>query len=298
MRNTQIPRDSEWNILKLLRWTTAYFQSHAIESSRAAAEILLAHVLNIDRVDLYIQYDRPLNQSELHAFKSLIKRRLNREPVAYILGRKEFWSLNLAVTADVLIPRPETESLVEWALARLPRREAGRQRRILGLGTGTGAIVLALAKERPGHRFVATDISTGALALASRNAADCQLADVVSFICGDWLMPFRTGSAKFDLIVSNPPYIPEAEIENLQPEITRFEPRLALDGDADGLGCIRSLIHTAPAHLVPGGELMLEMGADQKEMVTRLVEDAGHYTGIEFRKDYSGNDRVARMQRK
>lgn len=297
MRNRQIPRESDWNILKLLRWTTSYFQSHAIESSRAAAEILLAHVLKINRVDLYVQFDRPLNQSELGAYKSLIKRRLNREPVAYILGTKEFWSLDLTVSPDVLIPRPETECLVEWALERIPRLQSENPQRVLELGTGSGAIVLALASERPGHNFIATDISVAALELARRNAADCQLAGDVSFVCGDWMSPFRTDPDKFDLIVSNPPYIPAKVIEGLQAEITDYEPRLALDGDTDGLACIRQIIQTANAHLVTGGGLMLEIGADQRGSFARLAAETGQYTDISFRKDYSGKNRVALLEK-
>ena len=297
MRNMQIPRESDWNILKLLRWTTSYFQSHAIESSRAAAEILLAHVLKINRVDLYVQFDRPMNQTELGAYKSLIKRRVNREPVAYILGRKEFWSLDLTVSPEVLIPRPETECLVEWALERIPRLQKKNPQCILELGTGSGAIVLALASERPGNKFIATDISVGALALARRNAANCQLSGVVSFVCGDWMSPFRTDTDKFDLIVTNPPYIPTDVIEGLQVEITDYEPRLALDGDTDGLACIRQIIHTAITHLAPGGGLMLEIGADQRGAVARLAEEIGHYANISFRKDYSGKDRVALLEK-
>jgi release factor glutamine methyltransferase len=297
MHNEKPATTTDWTVLKLIQWTTSYFKKHSVESARASAEILLADVLDIDRVGLYVQYDRPLIQSELNIFKTLMKRRAKREPIAYILGEKEFWSLNLGCTQQVMIPRPETECLVEWALERLPESSDGARRRVLDLGTGSGAIVLALASSRPSHRFMASDISTGALKLTAQNIARFRLAGNVALVCSDWMSAFKPQTSAFDLIISNPPYIPSAIIDGLQPEVARFEPRLALDGGDDGLRCIRRIIHSAHAHLAGGGELMLEIGFDQKSAVSRMIEASGLYRCHVFRKDYGGKDRVVWMKK-
>ncbi len=299
MQNPPDPREAEWTILNLLKWATGYFTSHGIDSPRATAEILLATLLNLKRIDLYLRYDQPLLKSELSEFKSLIKRRVNREPVAYIIGKKEFWSLELEVNPDVLIPRPDTETLVEAALSCLgpvdaPLDSAGL---VLELGTGSGAIVLALASERPAYRYVATDISLKALDIARRNARRHQLSSVVSFVAGNWLYPFSPNKPVFDMIVSNPPYIPSDDIAGLQPEVKRFEPLLALDGQSDGLHAIRQIIISAQPLLKPHGVLLLEIGFNQKETIIQMIQHCGHYHSFQIIKDYAGHDRVVMMHK-
>ncbi|MGD8958732.1 MAG: peptide chain release factor N(5)-glutamine methyltransferase [Desulfobacteraceae bacterium] len=285
-------RDTNWTILKLLVWTTSYFKSHGIESPRADAEILLAHTLGSQRITLYAHHDQPLNPDELQGFKNFIKRRAAREPVAYIVGQKGFWSLDLTVTPDVLIPRPETECLVERALEFLPRDAAAGALRVLELGTGSGAIVLALAKERPAHRFYALDRSAAALAVARRNARRAGLQDRVHFWAANWGDALRPGRALFDLIVSNPPYVPAVDIAGLQPEIGRFEPRQALDGGPDGLRELGRIIRQVPSFLKPGGRLLLEIGCDQAQALRALAADCGFYREAAVFQDYSGRDRV------
>jgi release factor glutamine methyltransferase len=294
MLNPPGPREAEWTILNLLKWATGYFTSHGIDSPRATAEILLATLLNLKRIDLYLRYDQPLLKNELSEFKSLIKRRVNREPVAYIIGKKDFWSLDLEVNPNVLIPRPDTETLVEAALSCLgpvgsPANSVGQ---VLELGTGSGAIVLAMASERPAYRYVATDISLKALDIARTNARRHQLASAVSFVAGNWLDPFSPNKAIFDMILSNPPYIPSGDIAGLQPEVNRFEPMLALDGQSDGLHAIRQIIFSAHPLLKPQGVLLLEMGFNQKEAVIQMIQQCGRYHPFQIIKDYAGHDRV------
>ena len=215
-------RDDKWTIKKLLEWTTSYFHSRDIDSPRATAEILLAHVLDLQRIDLYLRYDQPLNGEELKCFKELIRRRVLKEPVAYILGQREFWSMDLSVTQDVLIPRPETECLVEQALSVLSAGDDTGCRRILELGTGSGAIILALLSRMGSGVGIATDISIRALQVARKNARRHGLGDTVHFVCADWTQPLKTHCGSFDLIVTNPPYIQTRQIEYLQPEIHRY----------------------------------------------------------------------------
>ncbi len=288
----QPPREADWTILKLLAWTTSFFKSHGIESPRADAEILLAHTLGSERIALYTHHDQPLNPDELSRFKALIKRRAGREPVAYIVGQKGFWSLELAVTPAVLIPRPETECLVEKALQFLPCDAAPSPLRVLELGTGSGAIVLALAKERPAHRFYALDRSLAALTVARRNARRAGLDGRVCFWVADWVDSLRHGGPLFDLIVSNPPYIRTGDIAGLQPEIGRFEPRQALDGGPDGLQDLHRIIRQSPPFLAAGGRLLLEIGWDQAKALAALAADCGMYEESAVFQDYSGLDRV------
>lgn len=288
---------SPWTILKLLKWTTAYFTSHDIENPRASAEILLAHTLGLRRIDLYIRYEQPLIAEELDRFKGLIKRRVRHEPVAYITGEKEFWSMALRVSPDVLIPRPETECLVESAL-NLMTGEGRPPLRIMDLGTGSGAIILAIAKEKPGHILFAADRSVAALRMARSNAISNALEADIRFSGSDWFSGLKDERACFDMIVSNPPYIPSGQINDLQPEIRLYEPNAALDGGRDGLDAIRDLIFSAHRFLGSGGHLLMEIGHDQRAAVADIAAACGHYVDIDFDKDYAGHDRVARMTRR
>jgi release factor glutamine methyltransferase len=290
--------DSQWTIIKLIRWAASYLKSHDIDSPRATCEILLAHALQLERIDLYLKYDQPLVADELQKFKRLIKRRVRREPVAYILGVKEFWSLDLEVNADVLIPRPETECLVEAALDLLAKKSFRSPQRILDLGTGSGAILLALASQQPNHIYFASDRFRSAVELACRNAGRHDLCPTIHFFVGDWFSPLKSAKPRFDMIVSNPPYIPSRAIGGLQPEIRQYEPIAALNGDKDGLSCHKLIIGTAHNHLTPGGRLLLEIGHDQSEAIRQIAADGDRYEDYHCSKDYSGYDRVVVLRKK
>jgi len=298
MQKQTRPRSPDWTIIKLVQWATTYFSNHDVDSPRATAEILLAHVLNTRRIDLYLRYDQPLNPAELERFKALIKRRLKREPVAYIVENKEFWSMDLCVTRDVLIPRPETECLVERALELLAADSKPESKLILELGTGSGAVILALASENPRHSYWATDISVDAIKVARRNAGQNHLNGKVQFIAGDWFAPLRSKPGMFDLIVSNPPYIKSGDLIRLQPEIHAYEPLLALDGAEDGLHYLRHIIQSAYLFLKPRGAIILEMGNDQKAPLEQMIAECGEYEEVYFYQDYSGYDRILQMKKK
>ncbi|MBS3759121.1 MAG: peptide chain release factor N(5)-glutamine methyltransferase [Desulfobacterales bacterium] len=287
----QKPSDSQWTILDLIQWTTTYFKSHQIDSPRLTVELLLAHVLGIERVELYMRFDQPMASEELARFKAAIKRRLNREPVAYILGRKDFWDMTFAVDPNVLIPRPETEVLVEAALEWIPEDADSRPMRILELGTGSGAVIVSLAAERPGHIFYASDSDVGALAVARQNAAAKQLAGRIRFFAADWFAPIQPAEA-FDLILSNPPYIPVDEISRLAPEIYRYEPMAALNGGEDGFSAIERILRAAPPYLSPSGRLLLEIGNGHRQKAEARIERLPGVDFIRVIKDYGGYDRV------
>ena len=248
------------------------------------AELLLAHVLGVSRGWLFAHADDDLAPDRQAAFDALVARRAAGEPVAYLVGLRGFWSLDLKVTPATLIPRPETELLVDLALEKLP---AGRTLRVADLGTGSGAIALAIAHERPHADVVATDASAAALEVARANAAAHGL-DRVDFRLGAWCTPL--GDARFDLIASNPPYIADADPHLARGDL-RFEPRSALAAGIDGLDDIRTLARDATAHLVDGGWLLLEHGFDQGRVVRDLLHAAG-FVDVETRQDLEGRDRV------
>jgi release factor glutamine methyltransferase len=291
-----MPEPETWTLLRLVRWTTGYFQEHDIESARSEAEILLAHCLGMRRIDLYLNYDQPLVEAELANFKALIKRRVAREPLAYITGTREFWSMELAVGPSVLIPRPETECLVEAVLPVLDD-PGGQPKRVLDLGTGSGAISIALAREHPEHRYVAMDRSPAALRIARENARAHRVDRCIQWFCGDWDAALADRGHGFDLIVSNPPYICSGDMAALQPEIRLHEPVSALDGGEDGLLYLRQIIASAHGYLRGGGLLALEMGCDQADAARSIAARAGCYDAIRILKDYSGLDRVAVMEK-
>jgi release factor glutamine methyltransferase len=242
-----------WTTLRLLNWTQGYFGQKGIDAPRLTAELLLAHALRCDRVRLYLDFDKPLGDPELATFRELVRRRAEREPTAYLLGARDFYGRSFQVDARVLVPRPETELVLEAALAALPPDAAGL--RALDLCTGSGALAVSLALERPGAQVVATELSPEALAVARDNAA--RLGAAVTLLEGDLYAPLAP-EEKFDVIVSNPPYVPRGELDTLPPEVRR-EPRLALDGGDDGLAISRRIVAGAPARLRPGGTLVLEM---------------------------------------
>lgn len=255
------------------------------------AELLLAHVLGRDRSYLHAWPEAELDDATQRHVERLIERRAVGEPVAYILGTREFWSLEIEVTPDVLIPRPETEGLVEIALAELADR-GNAEPTVLDVGTGSGCIALALAHELPAARVVAIETSSAALAVAHRNAQRLALGSI-EWIEGQWLAPLA--ERRFDVIVSNPPYV-RSDDPHLHSGDVRFEPRGALDGGPDGLDAIRVLAREAGAHLAPSGLLVLEHGADQAETVTAVLAEAG-WSGIETQTDLAGLPRFTLARR-
>jgi release factor glutamine methyltransferase len=274
-----------WTLLAVLTWTEKRFAERGLDTPRLDAQVLLSHVLGHDRIYLYTHFDQPLGPDELARFRALIQRRLGGEPVAYLVGKKEFRSLELAVDARVLVPRPDTEATVDAALAHLAPDAAGR---VVDVGTGSGAIALALKKERPALEVLAVDRSPDAAAVARANAERLGLA--VEVIEGDLLAPVAA-RAPFCLIVSNPPYIPSAEVATLAPEVQK-EPRAALDGGADGLAIVRRLIADAPPLLDAGGALVLEIGAGQAPAVAALFAADGRYEAATITKDLASIERV------
>lgn len=276
-----------WTTLKLVAWTQDFFAKKGVDAPRLTAELLLAHALSCDRVRLYLDFDKPLAEPELARYRELVRRRAEGEPTAYLLGRKEFHGRALRVDPRVLVPRPETELLVEAALALLP--EGGRA---LDLCTGSGAVAISLALDRPGARVLATDVSEEALAVARENAA--ALGAVVELATGD-LWAAVHADLRFDVVVSNPPYIPTKELAGLSREVRR-EPCIALDGGEDGLDVLRRIVAGAPSRLLPGGALCVEMHESHLEVLPRLCREAG-FESAEARRDFAGLPRlvVARM---
>lgn len=257
-----------WTILKILAWTQEYLLSKGVVNARLEAEWLLCAATGLDRVGLYLQYDKPLNDSELAGYRSMVSRRARREPLQHILGSQEFCGLEYEVSADVLIPRSDTEALMSEAIKRQPDA-----RSVLDIGTGSGCIAVSLQKRLSKAVVTATDISESALAVARRNA-DKHGASI-EFLLGYLFVP--VGGRCFDLIVSNPPYIPTADIESLDQEVRDYDPRTALDGGIDGLNIYRTLIPSAVEHLNPGGWLLVEIGVGQAKDVVALFQHTCSY---------------------
>ena len=265
------PQADSWTILDLLRWTAQHFAERGIESARLDAECLLAFALGCDRLRLYVGYDKPVGEPERARFRELVRRRATeRVPVSLLTGRREFWSLPLHVTADVLAPRPETETLVAAALARCPGGD--REFAVLDLGTGSGAIALAIAHERPSARVTATDVSAAALAVARDNAASLGLGTRVRWLEGSLFEP--VAGERFDVVVSNPPYLARRDAASLPAELGH-EPEIALFGGEDGGEVLRALAAGVRAALVPGGALALEVSPEQASLVAGWLARAG-----------------------
>lgn len=280
-----------WTVLDLLRWTTEHFASRRIETPRLDAECLLAFALGVDRLQLYVAFDKPLSRTERDGYRSLVRRRADeRVPVAQLVGRKEFWSLPLRVTADVLVPRPETETLVATALDLLPDRDA--EARVLDVGTGSGAVALAIAHERPKARVTATDVSAPALEVARSNAAELGLADRVRFLPGPDFEP--VAGERFDLVVSNPPYIAEAVRDRLPPELAH-EPRQALFAGPDGLAVLRVLAAGAGGVMDPGAGAAFEVSPEQAARVADWCREAG-LLDVTVIRDLGSRPRVIRAR--
>jgi release factor glutamine methyltransferase len=277
-----------WTTLGVLDWTTQRFTEAGIAAARLEAQLLLAHVLRCSRMQLYTAFDKPLAEPELAGYRDLIKRRLAGESVAYLLGEQEFWGLPFYVDASVLVPRPDTETLIE--VVRALRPDPAAPCRILDLCTGSGVIAVALAKELPGASVVATELSPEAAAIARRNAERNGVAERVEIREGDLFAP--VAGERFDLITANPPYIATAVIRTLSAEVRR-EPVLALDGGPDGLAFYDRICAAAAAHLEPGGLLVLEHGFDQADAVHARLAAAG-FTDVVLVRDLGKQPRVTR----
>lgn len=276
----------QWTISSILQWTRQYFGSKGIENPRLDAEVLLSHILGKSRLYLYTNFDQPMTQGELASFREAVKRRAMRIPVAYIIGSKEFMGLDFAVSPAVLIPRPDTEILVEAALARLSDKP---EPAIADLGTGSGAIIISMLAKLVDGSGVAVDISAAALAVAQKNAVRHGVDSRLEFRQGDLFGPL-TGK-KFDAILSNPPYIPEADITGLSAEVQQ-EPYQALAGGKDGLDFYRRIVTHAAGYLKPEGFLAVEVGINQAGLVGALADAASGLVQEAIIKDYAGIERV------
>ena len=287
-------RSQDWEVLGLIRWSAQYLVDKGVERGRLDAELLLADVLGLGRLQLYLQFDRPLTAQELDRFRPLLLRRARREPLQYILGHQAFRDLVLEVNGAVLIPRPETEALVgevlEWAKGRTEGLAA------LDVGTGSGAIALSLALEGPFASVIGSDVSQEALAVATGNREKVGLRDRVELRLGSFFGPLSAGE-RFDVIVSNPPYVAEVEREGLEPEVSDWEPARALFAGLDGLESLRALAAGAGRHLRRGGLVALEVGAGQAVTVVGLLEETGEYDRVTVRRDLTGRERFVLAQR-
>ena len=282
------------NVHDILYEATKALEATDIPSARLDAEVLLSFCLGCERLEFYKNPYKPISEMQLDAFRNLMARRLTWEPVAYITGRKEFWSFALEVNSSVLIPRPDTEILVEEAVD-ICHNFTSLPVRILDIGTGSGAIALALASEIDDAKVMATDISAAAIALAQKNAAALGLKERIDFRQGNLFEPV---DGLFDLIVSNPPYITLKDYEELPASVKDFEPREALLAGVSGLEFYEKLINSAPAHLKKNGWLLLEIGAKQEADVRGIMETADCYESSEMRHDYAGLARVIKSRRK
>lgn len=276
-----------WTIVELIRWTTEYLEQKGVAEARLNAELLLAGVLNLKRLDLYLQFDRPVRPEELAEFKARLLRRARREPLQYIAGHADFRELRLQVDPRVLIPRPETEVLVGEVLAWAAGKSSLRG---LDIGTGSGAIALSLATEGGFQEVVATDVSADALAVARSNRERAAPGAPVAFREGAGFAP--VAGETFDVVVANPPYVGEEERASLEPEVRDWEPALALFAGAGGLEVVRELVRDAPSHLRPAGLLALEIGATQAAAVVELVRGRGSYAEPRVVQDLAGRDRI------
>lgn len=281
--------EKEWTVVSLLKTSAEFLKQKGIEEARLTAELLLADVLRMRRMDLYLNFEQPISSKELEQFRAMVRRRLAGEPVQYILGWEEFFGLRLEVNPAVLIPRPETELLVERVLDDY----ANASPTILEVGTGSGAIAVALAKSIPTAHVIAVDISEPALQVARRNAVRHSVESRIQFLTLDALQPdfAEKFSERFDAVVSNPPYVPLAERESLQKEVRDFEPAVALFCQT-GFEFYEKLAADAPRLLKPSGKLYLELHADGAEKVQKILEQKG-FQNITFKKDYQGVLRVA-----
>lgn len=279
-----------WTIREVLDWTTSDFASRAIATPRLDAELLVAQALGIDRVGLYLDLNRLLVDDERAEIRALVGRRRDREPVAYILGYRDFYGRRFSVNSSVLIPRPDTETLIEHALACIPEDAPFR---VLDVGTGSGAIALTLAAERPLATVTGTDISENSLAVASMNAEQLGLEGRVRLERANLVIE----SSEYDLVVSNPPYVTHGEIAELEPEVRDYEPALALEAGEDGLDVVRALFSAAAGVTSAGAQMLIEVGAGQAELVLAIAERSEAWTPVGSYPDLNRIERVVHLRR-
>jgi release factor glutamine methyltransferase len=334
MSDTRDNTDQPWTIIRLLEWTRGFFTSKGIDDARLEAELLLAHALGTERMQLYMQHDQVVAEPALSTFRDLVKRRAERVPSQYLLGTACFRHLELKVTPAVLIPRPETEILVdealdlirprhrpEWEFARgefVDHRTdeaaeaepeliatgdappAPREARVLDLCTGSGCIALAIAGECPHATVIATDVSAEALEVARENVETCGFGDRVTLLEGDLFAALDSlpkDERTFDLITANPPYVNDRDMATLMPEVRDHEPHIALASGPDGMTVIDRLLAEAPAHLKPGASMLMEIGYDQADEVRRRVDEGSALALVKVRKDLSGHERIVHVRR-
>ncbi len=277
-----------WRVIDLIEWTTKYFERHEVPTPRLDAELLLGHLLQKSRLQLYLSFEMPVFQDALSKFRGLIKKRIAHTPVSYLTNHKEFMSLDFYVDPRVLIPRPETETIVETVL-----QQQKDPCRFVDIGTGCGAIAISFGHHRPDWELIATDFSTEALEVAQQNAFTHNCADRLTFLQGDLFEPLQELSdSRFDWIASNPPYVSTDEASTLPPDIRKHEPKIALFAGVDGLDIIRRIVTDAPQFLNPQGKLILEIGYNQSYTVQDLIRSQPAYKRCEIIKDYSGIERV------
>ncbi len=282
------PAQEPWTVGRVLRWAAEDFARRGNTTARLDAELLLSRVLGFDRLRLILEANRPLSESELGAYRELIKRRRAAEPIAYILGEREFYALPIRVDRRVLIPRPDTEALVEVALERT--RDRSMYGAAVDLCTGSGCVAIALAKQRPTWSVTATDLDEDSATLAWENVVRTGVAHHLRLLLGDLFDAVPEGE-RFDLVTANPPYIPSGDIATLDADVRDYEPRRALDGGADGLDLVRRIVEEAPARLTQGGILAMEIGHDQAERTEALFLARG-FRETQRRRDYGGHERV------
>lgn len=284
--------ESDWTIKKLLDWITEHFTQKGIDSPRLSSEILLSHVLRISRIELYTNFDKTVSKPDLDTLHKLVRRAAQHEPVGYLVGRAEFYSLTLEISKDCLIPRPETELLVERAIEFL-RKRSGHQF-VCDLCTGSGCIAVAIGKNFTEADIIATDICDSALNIAAHNVDKHGLADRIKLLCGDLFDPVipQLDTAKFDLIVCNPPYVTTAEYAAIDKNVKEYEPELALHAGPEGLDIYRRIVEKIEDFLKPTAALMLEIGYSQGPAVRQLLEQADCFAEIKIEKDFHDNDRI------
>ena len=275
-------------VLEVIKLSTEYLQKKGVESPRANAEILLSEILKCKRLELYLSFDKPLAENEVQIYRESIRKRGLRIPLQYIIGNVEFYGLKIIVNEHVLIPRPETELLVEKIINE---SDKSANLKILDIGSGSGNISLSIAKNLPNSKVVAIDISEGALEVASQNAKLNLLQDRVEFKIFNIMCDELNSLGKFDLIVSNPPYVSENDYENLEPELKNYEPKIALTDNSDGISFYKHIIEASDQLLRKPGKMYFELGMDQSKQVKIFFEQK-KFSNIEVIKDYSGIDRI------
>jgi release factor glutamine methyltransferase len=292
--------DGTWTVRRLLEWTPGFLQKKGVDQPRLSAELLLAHVLNVPRIKLYTDFERILDDKSLATYREFIRRAVEDEPIAYLTGKAHFFNLEFTVTRDVLIPRPDTETLVENVLQTVRHQSGLESARVLDLCTGSGCIAAAIAKNLKAATVVATDISEPAVQVARKNIEQLGLADRVIVELGDLYDPISrlVDPRPFDLIVANPPYIPTNQLETLDKSVRDFEPLSALDGGIDGLIIHRRILQKATEHLTATGRVFLEIAFDQGPAALEMAASYDAFEEVRLLKDYGGRDRVLALRRR